>query len=102
MDVHPKDNDDWIEVSALPLRAEELVIWATRPEAGAVVTFCGTARRSSTTGHEIVELEYETSADLAEARMREVAIVARERWPEICSVAIHHRVGRVLLEPVLH
>lgn len=96
--MHLTDSIDWIEVSALPLRTEELTRWATRPESGAVVTFCGTARRSSTTGHDIVELEYETSTDLAEARMRDVAGVARERWPEVCAIAIHHRVGRVLLE----
>lgn len=95
MDPH---DDDWVKVTESPLRADDLTRWATRPECGAVVTFCGTARRSSTTGHEITELDYETSTELAEHRMREVVAVARERWPAIRAVVIHHRVGRVVLE----
>jgi molybdopterin synthase catalytic subunit len=96
--VEPENNRDWVRVTESPLRAEELTRWSTRPECGAVVTFSGTARASSSTGHDIIELEYETSTELAEARMREVVAVARERWPAIGSVVIHHRVGRVVLE----
>ena len=67
-----------------------------------MVTFCGTARSSSTTGHEIQALEYETSVELAEARIAEVVASARTRWPEIGAVAIHHRVGVVALrEPAV-
>jgi len=73
-------------------------MWVSRPECGAVVTFLGTARSSSSTGHEIIELEYETSTELATARMVEVAKVARERWPTLGAVAIHHRIGSVALE----
>jgi molybdopterin synthase catalytic subunit len=67
-----------------------------------VVTFCGTARSSSTTGHEIQALEYETSVELAESRIAEVVALARTRWPEIGAVAVHHRVGLVgLMEPAV-
>lgn len=93
---------DWVSVSSSPLSSDELVTWAVRPECGAVVAFCGTARSSSTTGHEIQALEYETSIDLAEARIAEVVASARTRWPEIGAVAIHHRVGVVALtEPAV-
>lgn len=93
---------DWVSVSPSPLSSDDLVAWAVRPECGAVVTFCGTARSSSTTGHEIRALEYETSVELAEARIAEVVATARERWPELGAVAIHHRVGVVsLTEPAV-
>ena len=68
---------DWVSVSASPLSSDDLVAWAVRPECGAVVTFCGTARSSSTTGHEIQALEYETSVELAERRIAEVVASAR-------------------------
>jgi molybdopterin synthase catalytic subunit len=93
---------DWVSVTPSPLSYDDLVAWAVRPECGAVVAFCGTARSSSTTGHEIQALEYETSVELAEARIAEVIASARSRWPEIGAVAIHHRVGVVALtEPAV-
>jgi molybdopterin synthase catalytic subunit len=96
--VYRKDEVDWVAVSATPLECDAISVWVTRPECGAVVTFLGTARSSSTTGHDIIELEYETSDDLATARMAEVVKVARQRWPTLGAVAIHHRVGSVKLE----
>lgn len=93
---------DWVSVSPSPLSSEDLAAWAVRPNCGAVVTFCGTARSSSTTGHEIQALEYETSVELAEARIAEIVASARARWPEVGAVAIHHRVGYVALtEPAV-
>lgn len=93
---------DWVSVSPSPLSQDRLAAWAVRPECGAVVTFCGTARSSSTTGHKIEALEYETSEGLAETRMAEVVAQARLRWPDIGAVAIHHRVGLVALsEPAV-
>ena len=93
---------DWVSVSPSPLSQDDLAAWAVRPECGAVVTFCGTARSSSTTGHEIHALEYETSVELAEARIAEVVTLARTRWPELGAVAIHHRIGVVALtEPAV-
>lgn len=96
--MYAKDEIDWIVVSAAPLECDAIAMWVSRPECGAVVTFLGTARSSSSTGHEIIELEYETSTELATARMVEVAKVARERWPTLGAVAIHHRIGSVALE----
>ncbi|HEV7957851.1 MAG TPA: molybdenum cofactor biosynthesis protein MoaE [Acidimicrobiales bacterium] len=93
---------DWVSVSPLPLSSNDLSEWAVRPDCGAVVTFCGTARSSSTTGHDILSLEYETSIELAESRIIEVVASARTRWPEIGNVAVHHRVGVVpLSEPAV-
>ena len=86
---------DWISVAELSLSPETLTMWATRPECGAVVTFIGTARNSSTRGHVIEALEYDTSVELAETRLAQVIEIARSRWPMLGSVAIHHRIGTV-------
>lgn len=88
---------DWVSVTALPLSPDELSSWVGGPSSGATVTFCGTVRNSSTTGHDIVSLEYETSQELAERRIFDVIEVARSRWPMLGGVAIHHRVGPVEL-----
>lgn len=93
---------DWICVSESPLSPEDLTAWATRPECGAVVTFCGTARTTSSNRQDIEALEYETKVELAETRIAEVLDVTRSRWPQLVAVAIHHRVGRVhLKEPAV-
>ena len=85
-----------------PLVPETLASWATRPSCGAVVTFSGTARNSSTNGHLIEALEYDTSVELAEYRIAQVVALARSRWPVLGAVVIHHRVGLVRLgEPAV-
>lgn len=96
--VQASASPDWVAVSPAALHADELTALATRPDCGAVVTFCGTARTTSTTGHVIHELEYETSTELAETRMRDVVASARKRWPQLGTVVIQHRIGTVRLE----
>ena len=86
---------DWVSVTSSPLSPDELSAWVSRPSCGAIVTFCGAVRSSSTTGHDITSLEYETSQDLAEGRIADIIGVARSRWPELGAVAVHHRIGRV-------
>ncbi len=88
---------DWVSVTPSPLVPDELSTWVSRPSSGAIVTFCGTVRNSSTTGHDIVSLEYETSEELAQRRIHDVIGVARSRWPSLGGVAIHHRVGHIEL-----
>ncbi len=95
-------SSDWVAISPSALATDELVTWATRPECGAVVTFCGTARSTSATRDDIVELEYETDVELAERRTLDVVAAARARWPEIQALAVHHRIGTVhLAEPAV-
>lgn len=89
---------DWATVTPAPLDPDALTTWATRPECGAVITFCGTARNRSTFPHDIEALEYDTSVELAEDRIGRVIALARSRWPSLGAVAIHHRVGLVALE----
>lgn len=95
--MQAKSASDWISVTDSPLSSDALTTWATRPDCGAVVTFSGTVRNSSTTGHEIQALEYETSVELAEGRIGEIVAEARRRWPDLVAVAVHHRSGHVAL-----
>jgi molybdopterin synthase catalytic subunit len=93
---------DWIEVTAAPLDAGALSAWVADPACGAVVTFCGTVRDSSTGRDGVVALEYETDEPLALDRLGRVVAAARERWADLGDVVVHHRVGRVeLTEPTV-
>ncbi len=66
-----------------------------RPEAGAVVVFEG-ATRNHHKGREVVRLEYEAYASMAESEMADIGRRAKRRWPEV-RVAIQHRVGVVAI-----
>lgn len=61
----------------------------SNPAAGAVVSFHGVTR-------EVPALEYEAYADMAEAKIAEIAAAAAERHG-LCAVAVEHRVGSVAL-----
>ena len=88
---------DWVSVTSATLSPDDLTRWVGRSDCGAVVTFCGTVRSTSSTRRDVTSLEYETSEDLAERRIREVVDEARTRWSDLGDVAIHHRIGRVVL-----
>ncbi|MGD0055706.1 MAG: molybdenum cofactor biosynthesis protein MoaE [Acidimicrobiales bacterium] len=88
---------DWISISATALSPDRLSAWVSRPECGAIVTFCGMVRNASPEHDDVTALEYETSTELAQGRVAEVIAEARRRWPALGAVAIHHRIGRVEL-----
>lgn len=88
---------DWISISESPLSPDELSTWVIRPNCGAVVTFSGIVRDHSSSRENVIALDYDTSAELAEHRLRDVVDEARRRWPALERIAIHHRIGRVEL-----
>ncbi len=63
---------------------------------GALVSFIGRARRTSDDGREVVELEYEVYAEMAERVLAQLAAEAEERWMGVAA-AVVHRTGVVPL-----
>ncbi len=80
-------------LSADPLDVAAVVAEAASDDAGAVATFVGTVRRQSR-GREVVRLEYEAFAEMAEPMLAALAADLKEKHG-LCEVAIHHRVGVV-------
>ena len=86
--------DDLVDLVAGPLSEPALVAAVEDPGAGAVVLFSGVVR-DQTGGRRVKFLEYEAHAPMAVAKMREIAVAARQRYPGIRRLAIVHRVGRL-------
>jgi MoaE-MoaD fusion protein len=80
-------------VTEEPLSLEAVAAEVADERAGAVATFTGTVRRQSR-GREVTHLEYEAYAEMAEDVMTGLADDLDNRY-DLCSIAIHHRVGRL-------
>ncbi|HEX4056241.1 MAG TPA: molybdenum cofactor biosynthesis protein MoaE [Tepidisphaeraceae bacterium] len=62
---------------------------------GAIAVFLGTTRGEvNAQGRELVALDYEAYAEMAETQMRQMAEDARRRWP-ISRIVMLHRTGLV-------
>jgi molybdopterin converting factor subunit 1 len=81
-------------VTVGPIDLNELVASVTLPSTGAVCTFTGTVRGVSA-DHETAQLHYEAYTPMAEAKMKQVVVEIRERWPAVQGIAIVQRVGRL-------
>ena len=82
-------------LSEEPLSLDAVVEEVRRDEAGAIATFVGTTRTESR-GRRVQWLDYEAYPDMAEGVMEQIAAQLKERY-DLCEVAIHHRVGRVVI-----
>jgi molybdopterin synthase catalytic subunit/molybdopterin converting factor small subunit len=80
-------------LSGQPLSLDAAVAEVADERAGAIATFVGTTRRQSR-GRDVVHLDYEAYEGMAEGVMAEIAAELEERY-DLCSIAIHHRIGRV-------
>jgi MoaE-MoaD fusion protein len=80
-------------LSTEPLDVARVVAEAESDDAGAVASFVGTVRRRSR-GRDVVRLEYEAFAEMAEPMLRRLAEELTAKHG-LCEVAIHHRVGSV-------
>lgn len=82
-------------IVAGPIDVDALERSVTDAGHGAVVTFVGRARDRSDDGREVVELEYEAYADMAESVLDAISAEASDRWG--ASVEVVHRTGQVAI-----
>jgi molybdopterin synthase catalytic subunit len=82
-------------VTEEPLSLEAVAAEVADERAGAVATFTGTVRRQSR-GREVTRLEYEAYAEMAEEMMAGLARELEARY-DLCTVAMHHRVGTLAI-----
>jgi molybdopterin synthase catalytic subunit len=80
-----------VRIMSTPLSVDEAIAAASERAWGGIVVFLGTVRESSR-GKRVTHLEYEAYAEMAEAKMREVA-QALEKKHAPCRVVLHHRIG---------
>jgi MoaE-MoaD fusion protein len=80
-------------VTEEPLSLDAAVAEVADERAGGIATFTGTVRRQSR-GHEVLHLEYEAYAEMAEDVIAQLAAELDETH-DLCGISIHHRVGRV-------
>jgi molybdopterin synthase catalytic subunit len=90
--IPPVSGGDF-RVTQEPLSLEAVVAEVADERAGGIATFTGTVRRQSR-GREVLHLDYEAYAEMAEDVMAELAADLRAGH-DLCAVAIHHRVGRL-------
>jgi len=91
--VIPPVSGGAFRISDAPLDLSAAAAEVVSDEAGAVATFVGTVRRSSR-GRDVLYLEYEAFAEMAEPMLAQLAdeLIVKHG---LCKVAIHHRVGHV-------
>ena len=75
-----------------PLDLGAVIAEVEDERAGAIATFQGTVRRQSR-GRQVIALEYEAYAGMAEKVMADIAESVKKRY-ELREVAIAHRTGR--------
>jgi molybdopterin converting factor subunit 1 len=80
-----------IAVLSTPLSLDEVVGCVLAAEQGGIVTFTGTVRRQGQQPN-VVRLEYEAYAAMAEEVIGNIAAEIEREWPGT-RVAIHHRTG---------
>jgi molybdopterin synthase catalytic subunit len=106
--IDGRQTHDWPEfyrVATGPIDLNALTQAITTPATGAVCLFSGAVRgQTSLTGQKVetVRLEYEAYEPMAVAKMKQVAVEIRERWPLVQGIAIVQRVGQLAVgEPTV-
>jgi MoaE-MoaD fusion protein len=89
----PVSGGGFAELTAAPIDVAALEAAVVDAGRGAVVTFVGRARDTADDGRQVLELEYETYPEMAQALLDEVVADTEAHWPVIVAVA--HRTGMV-------
>ena len=93
--MSPPDSPDWVGLFDDELPIVPAMTWAVLPSCGALVTFTGHARDHSPGRSEVHSLEYEAYETEVGAKLADVAVDMRKRWPAIGRIALLHRSGQL-------
>lgn len=85
---------DMVELTTDVLDVGAISASVTHPTTGATALFVGTTR-DNFEEREVVRLEYEAYEGMARKQLGALCGELRERWGELHSIAIHHRLGLV-------
>jgi MoaE-MoaD fusion protein len=79
------------------LDVNRLITLITRPTTGAVCSFTGIVRGETEGGSfpETSWLEYEAYTPMAEAKLEQIALEMRSKWPDIEGIVLLQQVGRI-------
>ena len=83
-----------IHVQHEPISIQDVTLWASQPEAGAVSSFLGITRNNFN-NKKVIRLEYEGYVPMAEKVLQSIAAQIFTKWTSTCRVAIIHRLGVV-------
>ena len=90
----PEQEKDNFSITIAPLSIEDIYALAENPANGAVVVMSGMVR-NQTDGKSVVSLEYQAYQPMAIKVFEQIATEIRSQWPDVNTVVIHHRVGRL-------
>ena len=82
-----------IAITESSIDIEALLAEISTPDAGAVVLFLGTTRRT-TDGRQTESLDYECYEEMAVRKLTSLESEARQRWP-LLNCGIIHRIGHL-------
>ncbi len=82
-----------IEITDRPIAPELLISKVKTDSSGCVVTYVGLIRKYSR-GKSVLSVEYEDKQGTAQARLKQIADEAGQKWP-LNNLAISHRVGKL-------
>ncbi|GGA42034.1 molybdenum cofactor biosynthesis protein MoaE [Okeania sp. KiyG1] len=89
-----KPEQNHFAITIAPLCIAEIYTLADNPANGAVVVMSGMVR-NQTDGKSVVALEYQAYQPMAIKVFEQISREIRTQWPEVETVVIHHRVGRL-------
>ena len=84
------------QITESPIVADAVIRRIEHAGNGAICVFYGVVRDHALSGRQTSFLDYEAYAEMAEAKMTEIADDIRQRWG-IERVAMTHRIGRLAI-----
>lgn len=79
-----------LKILSSELNVSSAINFVNSPQCGAISIFIGTTREEFD-GNKVKTLFYEAYESMALNEMKNVTLLARQKWPEVVNIVIHHR-----------